>query len=127
MGRRVVLAREGGSITMQLSNTSQEEEDDEMEAELAKYNRKANKILKRSSTDEESEKKMKLNDEKEDDADSERIEINIRNSPAFKRMKEKKKKKQKKKKGNSSSDEGNTSGGAGQEGDSMEEGELESE
>ena len=108
--RRVVLAREGGSITMQLSNTSQEEEDDEMEAELAKYNRKANKILKRSSTDEESEKKMKLNDEKEDeeddDADSERIEINIRNSPAFKRMKEKKKKKQKKKKDNSSSDEG---------------------
>ena len=108
--RRVVLAREGGSITMQLSNTSQEEEDDEMEAELAKYNRKANKILKRSSTDEESEKKMKLNNEKEneedDDADSERIEINIRNSPAFKRMKEKKKKKQKKKKDNSSSDEG---------------------
>ena len=108
--RRVVLAREGGSITMQLSNTSQEEEDDEMEAELAKYNRKANKILKRSSTDEESEKKMKLNVEKEDegddDADSERIEINIRNSPAFKRMKEKTKKKQKKKKDNSSSDEG---------------------
>ena len=108
--RRVVLAREGGSITMQLSNTSQEEEDDEMEAELAKYNRKANKILKRSSTDEESEKKMKLNvekeDEEDDDADSERIEINIRNSPAFKRMKEKKKKKQKKKKDNSSSDEG---------------------
>jgi len=109
--RRVVLAREGGSITMQLSNTSQEEEDDEMEAELAKYNRKANKILKRSSTDEESGEKRRKSKEKEegdddDEADSERIEINIRNSPAFKRMNSlKMKKKQKKKKDDSSSDE----------------------
>jgi len=124
--RRVVLAREGGSITMQLSNTSQEEEDDEMEAELAKYNRKANKILKRSSTDEESEEKQRKSKEEDedDDDDPERIEINIRNSPAFKRLN--KKKKQKKKK-DSSSDESDSSGGAGQEGDSMEEGELESE
>merc|ERR1712130_210538 len=83
--RRVVLAREGGSITMQLSNTSQEEEDDEMEAELAKYNRKANKILKRSSTDDEFEEKQEnLKEEVEDEEDDpERIEINIRNSPAF--------------------------------------------
>ena len=103
--RRVVLAREGGSITMQLSNTSQEEEDDEMEAELAKYNRKANKILKRSSTDEESEEKQRKSKEEDEDEEDERIEINIRNSPAFKRLSKKKQKKKKKKKEDSSSEE----------------------
>ena len=88
---------------MQLSNTSQEEEDDEMEAELAKYNRKANKILKRSSTDEESEE-SKIKSREDGDDEAERIEINIRNSPAFKRMNNKKKQ-SKKKKEDSSSDE----------------------
>jgi len=116
---------------MQLDNQSQaEDEEDDIDLHLAKYNKKAAKILqgKRQTRDSdevmESDKKRPKVDE-----DKERIQINIRNSAAFKRMNSKKKKKQKK---YESSDGGSDSDGdddsnSDPDPEDLEEGELESD
>merc|ERR1711962_799588 len=76
--RRVVMAKEGGAITMQLDNQSQaEDEEDDIDLHLAKYNKKAAKILQGKRQTRDSDEVMESNKKRPKvDEDKERIQIN---------------------------------------------------